>query len=276
MSNELTKARQQLSQIRTYLRTGKPLPAIQALHSTILIVLKNPLMKSEKDEFSQMLEDAVYSIMADPSVKKLYPRNISYTPGNERQLLDEVRELLETMDSDIRDAVQEAVRLREERRQKLLAEGEAFLEKGDVEKARQTFVILARENKDDSVLQGQIGEVFLKHAAYEDAIGYLEIALKMNPELVYLYNHIGIALRKTGNFATAEKYYLRAANHLGRDPNLFFNLGRLYIDWERWDKAVMAASGALKIMPGFVEAQKLRDYAEARLQKANQGRLAGE
>lgn len=69
MSNELTKARQQLAQIRTYLRTGKPLPAIQALHSTLLIVLKNPLMKSEKDEFAHLLEDAIYSIMADPTVK---------------------------------------------------------------------------------------------------------------------------------------------------------------------------------------------------------------
>ena len=91
MSNELTKARQQLAQIRTYLRTGKPLPAIQALHSTLLIVLKNPLMKSEKDEFAHLLEDAIYSIMADPTVKKLHPANIVYTAGNERQLLDEVR-----------------------------------------------------------------------------------------------------------------------------------------------------------------------------------------
>ena len=108
---------------------------------------------------------------------------------------------------------------------------------------------------------------YLQYRAYEDAIGYLETALKLKPELVYLYNSIGIALRKTGDFPTAEKYYLRAANYLGRDPNLFFNLGRLYLDWERWDKAVLAASGALKIRPDFVEAQKLKEYAENRLGK---------
>ena len=134
MSNELTKARQQLAQIRTYLRTGKPLPAIQALHSTLLIVLKNPLMKSEKDEFAHMLEDAVYSIMADPTVRKVHPIKIVYTAGNERQLLDEVRSLLESVDSNMRDAVQEAVRLKEERRKKLLEEGRLCLERGDLEK----------------------------------------------------------------------------------------------------------------------------------------------
>ncbi len=266
MSNELTKARQQLAQIRTYLRVGKPLPAIQALHSTLVIILKNPLMKSEKDEFAQMVEDAIFSIMADPTVKKLYPVNITYSQGNERQLLDQVRELLETVDSNIRDAVQEAVRLRGERRKKLLEEGEAQLAAGETDKARATFTMLAKENKDDPELYGQIGEICLKYGAYEDAIGYLEIALKLKPDLVYLYNSIGIALRKTGSFETAEKYYLRAANYLGRDPNLFFNLGRLYLDWERWDKAIMAASGALKVKPDFVEAQKLKEYAENRLQ----------
>lgn len=267
MSNELTKARQQLAQIRTYLRTGKPLPAIQALHSTLLIVLKNPLMKSEKDEFAHLLEDAIYSIMADPTVKKLHPDNIVYTAGNERQLLDEVRALLESVDSNMRDAVQEAVRLKEERRKKLLEEGRIFLEQGDLNKARATFATLAKENKDEPELYGQIGELYLQHRAYEDAIGYLETALKLKPELVYLYNSIGIALRKTGDFPTAEKYYLRAANYLGRDANLFFNLGRLYLDWERWDKAVLAASGALKLKPDFVEAQKLKEYAENRLHK---------
>ena len=167
----------------------------------------------------------------------------------------------------MRDAVQEAVRLKEERRKKLLEEGRICLEQGDLNKARAAFTTLAKENKDEPELYGQIGELYLQYRAYEDAIGYLETALKLKPELVYLYNSIGIALRKTGDFPTAEKYYLRAANYLGRDPNLFFNLGRLYLDWERWDRAVLAASGALKIRPDFVEAQKLKEYAENRLGK---------
>ena len=224
-------------------------------------------MKSEKDEFAHLLEDAIYSIMADPTVKKLHPANIVYTAGNERQLLDEVRALLESVDANMRDAVQEAVRLKEERRKKLLEEGRICLEQGDLNKARAAFTTLAKENKDEPELYGQIGELYLQYRAYEDAIGYLGTALKLKPELVYLYNSIGIALRKTGDFPTAEKYYLRAANYLGRDPNLFFNLGRLYLDWERWDRAFLAASGALKIRPDFVEAQKLKEYAENRLGK---------
>lgn len=265
MTNDLTKARQQLGQIRSYLRTGKPLPAIQALHSTLRIALQNPLMKSEKDEFSKLFEDAVLSIMSDPTVKGIYPENITYTPGKELQLLDDVRKLLEAMDSSVRDAVQEAVRQKELRRVQLLKEGEEHFQKAELEKAKSTLSTLARENKDEPELYGQIGDICLKYKEYEEAIKYLEIALRLKPQLVYLYNSIGIALRKTQKFETAEKYYLHAANYLGRDPNLFFNLGRLYVDWKQWEKAIKAAAGALKVKPDFVEAQKLKEYAEKNL-----------
>lgn len=267
MSSELIKARQHLSQVRSYLRQEKMLPAIQALHSAIILILKNPLMKSEREEFAVMLDDAVYVIMSDTQVKQHYPLEIAYTPGNERQLLDDVRQLLETIDSTIRDAAQEALRQLEERRKSTLIQAEALLEENNLPKATALLTALGNDFKDDSALFGQIGELFLKYGAYDEAIIYLETALTMNPDLAHLYNKIGMALRKIKNFATAERYYLKASKYLGKDPNLFFNLGRLYLDWEKWDKAILATAGALKLQPDFMEAKKLQDYAQAKQNK---------
>ena len=39
-------------------------------------------------------------------------------------------------------------------------------------------------------------------------------------------------------------------------------MGRLYVDWKKWDKAVKAAQGALQLDPDFAEARKLMAYAE--------------
>ena len=44
------------------------------------------------------------------------------------------------------------------------------------------------------------------------------------------------------------------------DPNLYFNLGRVYLDWERWDKAERASRLALRLAPTFVEARKLLNF----------------
>ena len=261
MSTELTKARQQLTMIRTFLRQGKPQPAVQALHSTVLTILKTPLMKSERDEFERLLEDAVYNLTADPEVKKIYPLQVNYVPGKERQLLDDMHGLLEAFDCTIRDEAQELMRLMEERRRNMLRQGEEALAKGAKSEADKIFQTLATDFKDDSALFGHIGELYLKAGCYEDAIVYLENALQMSPELAHLYNQIGMALRKVKKFDVAEKYYLKASSYLGRDPNLFFNLGRLYVDWQKWDKAIKSAEAALLLEPGFDEADKLAGYA---------------
>ncbi|AGC50422.1 tetratricopeptide repeat protein [Lawsonia intracellularis] len=262
MSNELTRVRQQLSQIRTQLRKDKILPAIQALHHAITVIIKTPLLKAEKEEFEHMLHDALGSIMEHPKVREIFPLTIIYTKGQERQLLSDVYELLTVVDSTIQDAAKEALKDFETRRERLFNEGQKQLEKGNILEAREAFSKLAKEFKDDPELMGQIGKMYLKYEYYEDAIIYLETALTINPELAYLYNYIGIALRKVGKFDIAEKYYLRASKYLGKDPNLFFNLGRLYIDWGDWEKAIVSASAALKVRPDFMEAKKLRKYAE--------------
>lgn len=262
MSNELTRVRQQLGQIRTYLRMDKILPAIQALHHTITVIIKTPLLKTEREEFEQMIQDALSGIMEHPKVREVYPLSITYTRGQERQLLSDVHELLDIIDSTVRDAAQEALKDLEARRQKLFNEGQEQLEKGNLAGARESFDTLVKEFKNDPELMGQIGTLYIKYSAYEDAITYLEAALDLNPELAHLYNYIGMALRKVGNYATAEKYYLKASNYLGKDPNLFFNLGRLYIDWGSWEKAIASASAALKVKPDFIEAKKLQEYAE--------------
>lgn len=270
MSTELTKARQQLSMIRTYLRQGKPQPAVQALYSTVAIILKTPLMKTEREEFERLLDDAVYCLTGDAEVKKIYPIKFNYEPGKERQLLDGMRDLLEAFDSTIKDEAQDYLRMLEERRQNLLKDGETLLEKGDIEGANQVLKTLAFENKDDSELWGLIGEMYLKAGQFEEAITYLEKALQMSPELAHLYNKIGMALRKVKKFETAEKYYLIASSYLGRDANLFFNLGRLYVDWGQWAKAIKSADAAISLEPSFDEARKLGMYARKMKEKEEQ------
>ncbi len=267
MSAELSKARQQMGQIRTMLRQGKTQPAVQAAYSTLVTILKTPLMKSEREEFERMMDEAIFSISQDPEVKKISPLQLVYTPGDERLLLEPLRSLLEAFDSTILDAAKEAKRLQEERKRKLLEEGESRAQAEDLDKAREIFNRAAREYRDDPAYIGEIGELCIKYGLFEEAIGYLEEALAQNPALAHLYNKIGMVLRRTRKFQTAERYYLKASEYLGKDPNLFFNLGRVYVDWGKWRKAVLAAGGALKLDPDFAEARKLLQYAQKKMEE---------
>jgi len=269
MSAELTKARQQLSQVRTLLRQEKILPAVQGTQSALIALLKSQLIKTERQEFERLLQEAVAYLANDPAILKIYPLQLTYTPGQEREFNETLKDLIGALNDLVAEGAQEQLRAREERKRTLLAQGKAEIEAGETAKGLQSFATLEEEFSDDPVLRGEMGKILLAAGLFEQAVAYLKSALEINPELLPLYNPIAIALRKLDRFEVAEQYYLRASEYMRMDPTLYFNIGRLYIDWKKWGKAVKAAQVALRLKPDFVEAQKLLAYAEEKLQSEN-------
>jgi tetratricopeptide (TPR) repeat protein len=263
MSAEMTKARQQLSLVRTLLRQGKILPAAQGVQSALPILLKGQLIKTERQDFEELLQEATSYLANDAMVRKIYPLQLTYVPGQEREFNETIKELIRSLNDLVAEEAQEQLRLREERKRALLAQGKAELEAQATKKGLQTFAELDKDFPDDPFLRGEMGKILLEAGQYEPAVEYLKIALEMDPELLPLYNLIAIALRKLDRFEVAEQYYLRASEHMRMDPTLYFNIGRLYVDWKKWGKAAKAAQAALRLKPDFVEAQKLLAYAEA-------------
>lgn len=261
MSAELTKARKQISEVNSYLKQVKPLPAVNALYEAVTAVLKAPLMKAERDEFGKLIEQAVYQLNNSRPLRKLYPLIIPYVAGDEKGLLEVLRELLRELQANTVEEAKDQMEGRSKRRAEGIALGLQQLEAKDFDQARKTFASLCREFPSDAELRAEIAEIYIQAEMFQDAFGYLDEALNLSPEQLRLYNRIGIVLRKLGQFELGEKYFMRAVNYAKDDPNLYFNLGRLYIDWERWDKTEKAAKLALKLDPQFTQAQKMLTFA---------------
>ncbi len=262
MSAELTKARQQLSQVRTYLRQDSPVSAAQALQSALVTFMKNPLIKSERDELENLITDACHYIGVDETVRKHFALEISYTPGQERALHDVLRDLMAELSKVTLDDAQERVRMLEQRKHDMLARAGQELSSGQISKGKLTLSNVCKDFPDDAALRGSAGELLMNAQCYEEAVDFLSAALDMKPDMLPLYNTIGIGLRKLKRFETAETYFLRASQYLRHDPNLYFNIGRLYLDWKKYDKAIKSAEMALKLDSQFVEAQKLLTYVK--------------
>lgn len=262
MSGELAKARQQLTQVRTLLKNGKHIPAAQALQFALGAVLKNQLLKTERDEFEKLFHTAVDYFANDDLIRTQASIKLEYVPGQERMLYDLFKDILEVLSEQAVEAAQEHIRQKEELKKARFAQGIADLEAGHLAKGQATLAELVQEYPEDPLMRGSVGEALLKAGIYEPAVEYLTEAIDQKPDMLHLYNSIGIALRRLNRFEVAESYYLRASQYLRKDPNLYFNIGRLYIDWKKWDKAILAANTALKLKPDFVEAQKMLSYAQ--------------
>ncbi|MGE4291942.1 MAG: tetratricopeptide repeat protein [Desulfovibrio sp.] len=261
MSVELIKARKRLSEVNGLLKQSKPMAATQALTQALLTILKNPLMKNERDEFFTLIEQAVYSLNQDKELRRLYPLVIPYKQGEEKKLYQTMQELVGELETHVTEEAQSEIAHKESVRAEELEKGQAHLDAKEVDQARDTFNGLMRTFKTDTELKADIADRYLKADLYDDALGLLEDALKHDPQAMFLYNRIGIVLRKLKQFDAAERYYLKALEYSNKDEYLYFNLGRLYFDWRQWAKMKEAAEKALGINPGFKEAEKMRQYA---------------
>lgn len=265
MSSELIKARSQITQAKAHVKQNKFIPAVQNLYEALATVLRTPLMKTEKEEFARLLEDCATQLGANPEFRKLIPLQINYQAGEEREFMALLRDCLnELQQNAVSEAKDHLARLAEQRALSL-RRGEQLLTERKDDEARDLFNTLIRDNDNDPSLRAEIGEIYLRSAHYEDAYEHLSQALEDSPESLHLYNRVGMALRKLGRFDTAEKYYFKAKELLPKDPNIYFNLGRLYVDWRQWDKVVSMAQKALSLYPDFLEAKKMLSFAQKKM-----------
>jgi tetratricopeptide (TPR) repeat protein len=98
----------------------------------------------------------------------------------------------------------------------------------------------------------------------DDAILFLENASALDHESAYIHNKRGILYRKMKRFEDSEKAFNAALAITPDDPYIYFNSGRLYVDWQKWPEAHNAAQKALEYQPGFNEAKMMADYVAKR------------
>ncbi len=262
MSSELMNARKKLATVSTLLKQKKPMSAVQAVHDAVLAMLKGSLMKAEREEFQELIDSAVHCLNGDKELRQVYPLIISYSPGSEKDLMATLRELLQELQKNVSEEAQSMAQLIAEKKAEGLRKGQELIDNNKVDEAKKLFNKLIREYKNDTELRAEIADKFIKANFHEEALAYLEEALANDPDAIFLYNRIGIVLRKMKDFETAEKYYLKALELSSSDEYLHFNCGRLYYDWKKWDKMAKAAEKALEINPNFAEAEKMLKFAK--------------
>lgn len=265
MSQDIVTVRRNLKQVPSSLRQGKMVPAVQAVVATLRLLLTTPLMKAEKDEFATLIKEAVDYINNDADLRKIYPLALVYQVGEEKQLFDDLHELLEILKDESMAEVEELAKAMAAKKAAALEQGQQHLDADELDQARAVFKAIAEEFPDDSELKGDIGEKALAKGMYEDTASYLSEAVDLDPRALHLYNRLAIALRKLGRFDVAEDYYMRALPMAPEEPTLLFNIGRLYAEWGKWDKALEFGEKAHTIMPQFEEAKKLAAFARRKL-----------
>ncbi|MCC8195060.1 MAG: hypothetical protein LIP28_10490, partial [Deltaproteobacteria bacterium] len=70
MSQDIVSVRRQIKLVNSFLRQGKPVPAVQAVIATLRLMLSTPLMKGERDEFADLVREAVEYVNNDKGIRR--------------------------------------------------------------------------------------------------------------------------------------------------------------------------------------------------------------
>jgi tetratricopeptide (TPR) repeat protein len=261
MSAEILKAKKQLGETSMLLKQGKLLAAVANLHEAVGFILKAQLLKHEMQAFTEALDRAAYTLANDRELKKIYPLQISYKPGEEKELLASLYALLAFLQENLAEEANTHLAALAEYRRKQLELARKQLEADETPKAKQICDRLIDAARTDTELKVTVADMFLEFGRYDEALEYLKAAYTDDPDSAHIFNKLGMTLRKSGRLEEAEKFYIQALERQTHDEVIYFNLGRVYLDMKSWKKAIAAADRALTINAEFAEARKMKMYA---------------
>ncbi len=139
--------------------------------------------------------------------------------------------------------------------------GKIHMERGDKDKADQALMSALANAPYDAEVHTAIGEVYL--AVGDDARAAKAFSSSIDIiESVHVYNRLGIALRKKGEYMEALKVYQKALKIEPENEGLLFNYGRLKYAQGQSREALAILKKALAIDPEFVECKDLLNKIE--------------
>ena len=263
MSQELTKVRAGLNRVSSDLKQGQLISAATSIREGARAFGRIAMIKNEQEELASLLRAACDLLNFSKEVTSRFPLIIEYVSGQEQALATAMGQLIEVLKEA---QMEEAMAHHKAYKTAQLEKGRSELQRGAIDDGRHTLGQLGNDYSEEEQLLLSIGEEFIRVNMFEDASKYLEQAAHLNLDDAHILNRLGMVRRKLGKYELSESAYLRALELESSDPNLLFNLGRLYLDWGRWEQAAHHARQALKYMPDFAEAEKMATYAEKKCQ----------
>ncbi len=106
------------------------------------------------------------------------------------------------------------------------------------------------------------GKIFLERNMDDEAEEVFKEVLRINPQVVNIYNSLGIIYRRRHNYTEAINLYRRAIDVDPDDENILFNLGRAYLEAKNIEEAKKCFLRALEKNPAFTEAKKMLQAIE--------------
>jgi len=182
---------------------------------------------------------------------------IIYTPGEEAKLvavLGLVRKALVKAEAQEQQAALE--RARRQKEMQFAAARQALLQ-GELPKGRALLRRIGEEYSADLGVLALIGNILIEAGFLADATPYLEQAIADFPREKDAYGALATCYMTLREYEKGEKLYKAAIKEFGAHPRTLTNLGKLYLQWGKREKAFEVLQQVVRRDPDNKEAAEL-------------------
>ena len=182
---------------------------------------------------------------------------IAYKPGEEAQLvsvLGIIRKALVEAEGAEQRAVEEEVR---QYKVSQLAAAHQALQSGEAAKGRALLRRLGEDHSNDQSVLFRIADMLIQAGFMPDAVPYLEQSVADFPRESNAYGVLATCYMTLQEYEKAETLYKAAIKDFGAHPKTMANLGKLYIQWNKKEKAFEVLQQVVRREPDNAEVAEL-------------------
>ncbi len=182
---------------------------------------------------------------------------IAYTPGQEAKLaavLNIVRKALAEIEGARAQAAEEE---RFQRKESLFDTARKCFQSGEAPKGKAILRKLGEEFGEEKGVLADIGKLLSEAGFLPDAAAYFEQAVENFPRESGPYGELAACYAALREYEKAERLYRSAIREFGVHPRTLIHLGKIYIAWNKRDKAFDVLQQAARLDPANQEAAEL-------------------
>ena len=252
--------KEHLGRAKSYLNRHEPIKGIASTCEALKSILQSRLYGTDKIEIEVLLSETVQMVNTTAVISKYLPENFAYQKGQEKALYKDLVAVVQNISEDMqkKSSKQKSEEENEEaRKQRLLKTLQNFLESQDKVKAAGNIKKLVKNFGDHPGIYTDIAESFYKAGCYKEALSYVEKSLDKDNQDLRAYKVAVNSFRFLKEYDEAETFFKKALKVFGEHSNIYMNLSKLYLECEKYNQALQAASRALDLDPNNSEIEEL-------------------
>jgi len=184
---------------------------------------------------------------------------VTYAARLEQPLAERFVALRNRMAAQARDAQRQWLKAREAEKLELLEMGRKWVQAGDAPRARAYLNRLAGQFPDEPEALMAAGRILVEAQLPLDAAAFFDLVRAQHPAMGEAYSLAAQIYVEAMEYAKAEAVYLAALKQFGLHPRTLLNTSKLYLAWNKREKAYQYARRALDADPSLREAKEIAD-----------------